>query len=237
MKILVLGASGATGKLVVEQLLDNNIQTRIVIREHAQLPEKSSGNKNLEIVRGNIDNFTAEELRSIMQDCDSAVCCLGHTISPKGMFGNPRRLVVNAVRKVTEAAASLERPTKFVLMSTTAYTNKDEGEKNTFGEAIVFSLLEMALPPHKDNMLAGDLLVHGLKGSARPEWVAVRPDSLIDEQTTSDYVVLSHKARSPIFNAGKVSRVNVAHFIVQLLLSEAVWQQWKYKTPVLYNQD
>jgi uncharacterized protein YbjT (DUF2867 family) len=32
MKVLVLGASGATGRLVVQQLLNRNIETKIVVR-------------------------------------------------------------------------------------------------------------------------------------------------------------------------------------------------------------
>ncbi len=32
MKILVLGASGATGKLVVQELANRNIQVRVVVR-------------------------------------------------------------------------------------------------------------------------------------------------------------------------------------------------------------
>jgi hypothetical protein len=95
-----------------------------------------------------------------MTGCDSIVCCLGHTITFKGMFGEPRRLVYNAVKKISEAAESFEYKTKFVLMSTTAYTNRRQGERNTWGEHIIFSLLETVLPPHKDNMLSGDHLVY-----------------------------------------------------------------------------
>ena len=61
MKILVLGASGATGKLLVSQLLNRNISVRIVLRETAMISVKAAYNKNIEIVRGNTnEKWTAK---------------------------------------------------------------------------------------------------------------------------------------------------------------------------------
>lgn len=237
MKTLVLGASGATGKLVVSQLLERNISARIVIRESATIPDKIIEDKNIEIVKGNIDSFSTGKLRDLMVDCDSIVCCLGHNISFKGIFGQPHKLVLNAVKKITAAIASYDAAKKFILMSTTAYTNKNQGEKNTFGEKLVFSLLEIVLPPHKDNILAGDHLVYEVGASEKIEWIAVRPDSLFDEESKSEYEIHEKKMRSPIFNAGKTSRINVGHFMVELLVNDSLWKDWKYKTPVIYNKE
>ena len=238
MKVLVLGASGATGRLVVSQLLERNIAVKIVVREGAKLPEGVAENNNSsEVVKGSVDDFTVEEIRKLMMDCDAAVCCLGHNISFHGIFGRPRRLVVNAVRKITEAMATSSSAKKLILMSTTAYTNKSLGEKSTAGEKFVFSLLEIILPPHKDNMLAGDHLIYEVGQSEKVEWTAVRPDSLFDEESTSEYEIFDTKIRSPLFNAGKTSRINVSHFMVELLLNDALWQKWKYKTPVIYNKE
>ena len=237
MTTLVLGASGATGKLVVARLLERNVPVRIVVRETAILPDTIKGNKNLEIVKANIDALDVNEIKRLIQDCDSIVCCLGHTISFKGLFGPPRRLVAHAVKKITAAITSLNTAKKLVLMSTTAYTNTLLGEKNKFAEKMIFSLLEIFLPPHRDNMLAGRHLVHGVKESTLIEWVAVRPDSLFDEENKSDYHVCESKARSPIFNPGKTSRINVSHFMVDLLCNDTLWQKWKHQTPVIYNKE
>ena len=237
MKTLVLGASGATGKLVVSQLLERNISARIVIRKSATFPDKIAEDKNIEIVKGSIDSFSTGKIRELILDCDSIVCCLGHNISFKGIFGRPHKLVVNAVKKITAAIVSYNTAKKFILMSTTAYTNKSQGEKNTFGEELVFSLLEIVLPPHKDNILAGDHLVYEMRASEKIEWIAVRPDSLFDEEIRSEYEIHEKKIRSPIFNAGKTSRINVGHFIVDLLVNDSLWKDWMYKTPVIYNNE
>jgi nucleoside-diphosphate-sugar epimerase len=237
MKTLVFGASGATGKLVVSQLLERNLSAKIVVREIAVIPAKIAENKNIEIVKGNVDDFTTDQIQKLMLDCDSIVCCLGHNISFKGLFGPPYNLVVNAVKKITNAASSFDTAKKFILMSTTAYTNKKQGERNTSGEKLIFSLLEILLPPHRDNIRAGDHLVYGSGTSKMIEWVAVRPDSLFDEENKSEYEIFESKTRSPIFNPGKTSRINVGHFMVELLVNDALWQKWKYKTPVIYNKE
>ncbi|MDZ7623130.1 MAG: NAD(P)H-binding protein [Ignavibacteriaceae bacterium] len=162
---------------------------------------------------------------------------LGHNISLKGIFGPPYKLVSNTLRKIIEALHSLKLNQKFILMSTTAYTNKTAGEKNSFGEKIIFSLLKVFLPPHRDNMLSADHLVYKLDEITDIEWVAVRPDTLIDEEKESRYEIHNHKIRSPIFNPGKTSRINVSHFMAELVTNDKLWQEWKHKTPVLYNKN
>ncbi len=237
MKALVLGASGATGKLVVQQLIKKNIQVRIVVRESAIVPVQISENKNIEVIKGNINDFDIAKIKDLVRDCDSVICCLGHNISFKGILGPPHKLIFNSVVKIIEALQSRELKPKFILMSTTAYTNRKAGEANSFGEKIVFSLLKVLLPPHKDNMLAADHLVYKLDSTNNIDWVAVRPDSLFDEENVSEYEIHNSKIRSPIFNPGKTSRINVSNFMAELVTNDKLWQQWKHKTPVIYNKD
>lgn len=237
MKVLVLGASGATGKLVVQELIKRNIQVRIVVRESAILPSKISDDKGIEIIKGNINDFEIAKINELVNDCNSVICCLGHNISFKGIYGPPLKLVSNTVSKIIEALKSQHINSKFVLMSTTAYTNGKINEVNGFKEKLVFSLLEVLLPPHKDNMLAANKLVNELSSKTSVEWVTVRPDSLFDEDNVTNYEIHNKKIRSPIFNPGKTSRINVSHFMVELISNDKLWQEWKYKTPVIYNKE
>jgi len=237
MKTLVLGASGATGKLVVQQLVKKNIQVRIVVRESAIIPNQISDDKSIEVIKGNINDFEFAKIKDLIKDCDSVICCLGHNISFKGIVGPPHKLVYNTVVKTIEALQSNALKPKFILMSTTAYTNIKTGEVNTFGERIVFSLLKILLPPHKDNMLAADHLVYKVGSKTNIDWIAVRPDSLLNEENVSEYELHNNKTRSPIFNPGKTSRINVSNFMAELVTNDQLWQEWKHKTPVIYNKE
>ena len=237
MKTLVLGASGATGKLVVQQLLKRSIPIRIVVRPSAKIIGNIPDDKRIEIVKGNISDFDIHKMIELVKDCNSVICCLGHNVSIKGLFGPPYNLVSKTVMKSIEAIQVQNIKVKFILMSTTAYTNKKSGESNTPGEKTIFFLLKYLLPPHKDNMLAADHLVYKLNSKSNIEWVAVRPDSLFDEEQESNYEILDAKKRSPVFNAGKTSRINVSHFMAELIVNDNLWQEWKYKTPVIYNKE
>ena len=40
---------------------------------------------------------------------------------------------------------------------------------------------------------------------------------------------------SPLFDSGKTSRINVAHFMADLMTDETCWETWKGQMPVIYN--
>lgn len=238
MRVLVLGASGATGKLVVRQLIKRKINLQIVIRASAVLAEEIRENPLVDVVRGNINEFTDSEMNNLLRNCDAIVSCLGHNISLKGLFGKPRFLVFDAIRSISETVKKgANIKVKLVLMSTTAYTNTIIGETNSIGEKIIFSLLNLLLPPHRDNVRAASYLINEIgKDHEIIEWVAVRPDTLNNNSDESSYEVYESPVRSPIFNAGITSRINVSHFMTELLSNEALWHEWKNKTPVVYNK-
>ncbi|HRW35693.1 MAG TPA: NAD(P)H-binding protein [Thermotogota bacterium] len=157
MRVLVLGASGATGSKVVRQLIKRNIETHILIRKTAILPEEITKNPLVEIMKGNITEFNSTEMKQLIKNCDVVISCLGHNITFKGLFGHPHYLVRDTVRSVCESAKkSSKGKVKLILMSTTAYTNKRYRERNKWGESIIFSLLMLLLPPHRDNVKAAD---------------------------------------------------------------------------------
>ncbi len=237
MKTLILGASGATGRLVVNQLVERNIPVKIVVRSQSTILDSYKDNELVETVRGNIDEYDVGQMTELVSDCAAVISCLGHNISFKGMYGAPHRLVYNLVKKICTVAESGANPKRFILMSTTAYTNKQLGESLSGKDAIIFGLLKLVLPPHRDNMLAGDFLVEHLGSDTGLEWVAVRPDSLVDKTVVEEYELFETKQRNPLSNPGKTSRIQVAHFMADLLLKDDLWQQWVYKTPVIYSKE
>jgi len=239
MKVLVLGASGATGKLVVTQVYRRNIISRIVVRRNASLPEEILNNQMIEIVRGNISEFDYSTNVKLIEGCDAVVCCLGHNITFKGIFGKPHMLVYGALKNICDAIIKdSPKKLKVILMNTTGHINKETSEKRSLGEMILLSIIKVLLPPHRDNVSAASYLSQVVgKNNSKIEWIAVRPDTLIDQETESPYDVFESPTRSPIFNAGKTSRINVSHFIAELLIDEELWQRWKNKMPVIYNKE
>lgn len=235
MKVLVLGATGQTGFHVVKQFLENSIQVKAIVRNAEKFKDNQS-DKNLKLFTENILDIEDKRLKDILDDVDVVISCLGHNISLKGIFGKPHYLVTEAIKKIVDNSND-KHPKKIILMNTTACLNTKQKEKFTFGESIIMGIMRSLLPPQRDNERALKYLEEKLNGEDVFEWIAVRPDTLITQDQVTDYEIFESPQRSPIFNAGKTSRINVAHFIMKLVLNEELWNEWMYKMPVIYNKE
>jgi hypothetical protein len=238
MKVIVLGGNGATGYHAVRQLLANHVEVTAIVRHPAKL-HALQDRRNLEIVTAGILEMDGHRLSELLRSADAVVCCLGHNLTGKGIWGKPRYLVTDAIRRIRESIKKMNaHPSiRLVLMSTTACLNADAGEKRKIGEQIVMFILRSLLPPQRDNEQAA----HFLKSAAGVkdtdiEWIMVRPDTLVNEESVTGYSVHPSPIRSPVFNPGKTSRINVGNFIMRLLCEKDLWEKWKYQMPVIYNE-
>jgi nucleoside-diphosphate-sugar epimerase len=235
---LVVGANGATGRLLVEQLLERGQHVKAMVRPGARLPGELDGQDRLTVVRASVLELSDHELAGLVADCQSVASCLGHHMSWKGIYGQPRRLVTDAARRLTRALAATRQAgaARFVLMNTAGNRNRDLDEPTAFGQRLVVGLIRVLLPPHADNEQAADYLrtAYG-QGSEAVEWVVVRPDSLTDEAAVTAYELHASPTRSAIFDPGTTSRINVAHFMAELISDDATWNRWKGQMPVIYN--
>ena len=238
MTCLIVGATGATGRLLVRELLDRDQKVRAVARTPSKLGKESLRHPNLSVVEGSISEMSGRDQAELVSGCDAAASCLGHNLTFKGLFGPPRRLVTDATRRICEALreGDRDRPAKFVLMNTTGNANRDLSEEISLAQKSVIFMLRLLLPPHVDNEQAADYLRLEV-GQADPGlgWVAVRPDGLIDAEAVSEYSLHPSPIRSAIFDAGNTSRVNVAHFMADLITDPELWSRWKGQMPVIYN--
>jgi nucleoside-diphosphate-sugar epimerase len=239
MTTLIIGASGATGRLLVEKLLARGQRVKIVVRSLDSLPETVKNHGGLSVIQASLLDLSDADMVSLVRGCSAVASCLGHNLTPRGMFGHPRRLVTDATGRLCSAirAAEPEEAVKFILMNTTGNRNHDLDERISFGQKCVIGLLRMLLPPHVDNEEAAEYL-RSRVGQNDPviEWSAVRPDSLTDETKVSDYQIFSSPTQSAIFGSGTTSRINVADFMVRLINDDTTWEMWKGRMPVIYNQ-
>ncbi|MEH6524075.1 NAD(P)-dependent oxidoreductase [Sulfitobacter sp.] len=238
MTTLIIGASGATGRLLVEELLARGQSVKIIVRSLDSLPETIKNHANLSVIKASILDLSDAEMIKHTHGCSAVISCLGHNLTLRGMFGGPRRLVTDATRRLCDAIRVNEpaEPVKFVLMNTTGNSNRDLDERISFSQKCVMVLIRLLLPPHVDNEKAADYLRKNI-GQTDPmiEWTAVRPDSLTDEVKVTEYDINTSPTRSAIFDAGSTSRINVAHFMAQLSESDSTWKMWRGKMPVIYN--
>lgn len=240
MTTLIVGATGATGKQLVEQLLSMGQKVKVIVRPSGKINDTWKNNDKISIIQANITEISVNEMMKYLIDCQSIASCLGHNISFKGIFGKPRKLVTDAVKLLCFAIQnnSPGKPIRFVLMNTTANRNRDLNEPISIVEKLVMGLIHFLVPPQSDNEKAADFLrVNIGQKNKLIEWVAVRPDTLIDVGNVTEYELCPSPIRSALSNSGKTSRINVGNFMSRLIIETDLWNKWKGQMPVIYNKE
>mgnify|MGYP003629951825 CR=1 FL=1 len=239
MTTLVVGATGATGRLLVEQLLQRGEQVKAIVRTPGSFNDFITHHSEFSEIQASVHDLTDAEMQQYVSDCDAVASCLGHQLSFQGIFGKPRLLVTDTVRRLCKAiqATHAEKPVRFVLMNTAGNSNRDLDEPISLAQKCMIGLLRILVPPHPDNEKAADYLRTRIGQTSQIiEWSVVRPDSLLNQDEVSEYELHPSPTRSAIFDAGQTSRINVGHFMADLLTNEELWNQWKGQMPVIYNQ-
>lgn len=255
--ILVVGATGATGKHVVRQLLQQGKQVRVIVRSKERMMDALKNadgkqellsndivEKNLIVKEASLLDLSDEELQEQVQGVQAVVSCLGHNMDMKGIFDKPRRLVTDAVRKLTTAMEKTttnitpQKP-KFILMGSDGVANPaGTDDKRSFVERALLCILRQLIPPHADNEDAAAYLYNYNRDSSgkKVEWCVVRPTDLIDSDVVGKYV-LYDKPKGSLFGSGSASRINVAKTMVDLIIGPKMWEQYKFTLPVMYDDD
>jgi len=234
--ILVAGATGQTGRLVVEQSLANDHKVRIIVRSRNRLPAEILEHPNINLIEASLLDLSDEQMADLAKGCDSVVSCLGHVINFNGIFGEPKQLCTEATKRLCKAIESNYplSPVRFILMNTVGVPNPDLSEQREWFERVVLSLLRWLIPPHKDNETAAKHL-HSNIGQKNKfvEWCSVRPDSLINEGVST--YEITESPSTGLFNGQPTARSNVAHFIVRLIEDDSLWTSWRFRMPVIMN--
>ena len=235
--VLLLGGTGRTGRSVLRQLLARDTCVRVVVRSADRLPPDLAGEPRLSVLQADLLSLSDEDLLEQVRGCDVVISCLGHTLSFKGIYGSPRDLVTQAATKLHRQIAVLRpaRPVKFVVMSSASVNHPggSDTRRSRFDRMLMW-LLRGILPPAMDNQRVADFLYRHV-GTSSPliEWVAARPDTLL-EGAVSQYLVHESLVNS-LFAPGRTNIANVAHFMCELATDRDAWKAWKGKLPVIVN--
>lgn len=242
-KVLVVGATGATGKHVVRYLLERGGTTVVaLVRSKEKLmgllkldEEKRS---NLIVKEAAISDLGTEELKEITEGCGAIVSCLGHNLTFRGMYRDGPFLI-KAVKNLT---ASMPKSCRFILMNSDGVANPDGSDpKRTYVERCVIALVRWLVPPHVDNEKSALYLYQ----NPSFDWVIVRPGDLVDkEEEEIDYKgekaydVYDHPQGS-LFGSGNTSaRSDVADFMAELATTDQkTWKEvYNHKMPAVYGK-
>jgi uncharacterized protein YbjT (DUF2867 family) len=208
MRILVIGATGGTGRKIVREALAQGYQVNALVRSVAKASPLLPG---ADLVEG--DALSVEATRKALSGCDGVISSLGPKLSPIREV----TLLSAATRVLLDAMHS--RSVSRLVCITGMGAGDSRGHGGFFYDCLLQPLLLGPIYRDKDRQEAA-IQTSGLR------WTIVRPTVLTDRPGTGNIRVLTDLTH---FHGGTIPRADVASFFV----SELQEQRWLEKTPLI----
>ena len=206
-KILVLGATGGTGQLIIRQALAKGYDVTALVRS----PEKGAGLTGVKLAIGDARDETA--LRQAIRGQDAVVSALGTPPSPfkeVTLLSTATRAVVNAMQ--AEGVSRL-----------VAITGIGAGDSAGHGG---FAFDHLILPLLLRHVYADKNRQEAIIRQSGLDWTLVRPAVLNDKPGKGAPRALEDLSQ---FHGGTIARADVAAFIVDELESG----KWLRRSPLI----
>lgn len=208
MKLLILGASGRSGRHLVEQALTDGHEVTAFVRDVGKLPIQHD---RLQVVAGDVLN--AEQLAAAVQGQDAVLSALGPTKgAPDDLLARSTRLLVDAMQRhgvkrvVVEGGAGMRVPEDHAGL----------------GSRLMSGLVARMIPKQVEDKR---LQMEALRGSSL-NWTIVRAPVLTDGPLTRTYQ-LGFPDMGP---GAKISRADIAH---AMLRQATVDDRWLGQAPAI----
>jgi uncharacterized protein YbjT (DUF2867 family) len=207
MKILVLGATGATGRLIVRKALDRGYEVVALVRSRARAADLAG----VELVEG--DARDPAELTRAIAGCDAVVSSLGTALSP---FRE-----VTLLSTATQALVKImtEQNIRRLVCITGLGAGDSRGHGGFFFDRLFLPL--MLRKVYEDKNRQEDAI-----RASKLDWTIVRPTVLNDKPGRGGIKALTDLSR---VHGGTIARSDVADFVVQQLAADT----WLHKTPLI----
>jgi putative NADH-flavin reductase len=206
-KILVLGATGGTGRLIVGQALQRGQEVTALVRS----PEKASGLKGAKLIVGDVRD--EKVLREALKDQDAVVSALGTPASPFREV----TLLSTATRSLV-GAMKAERVSRLVCI-TGIGAGDSVGHGGLLFDNVIFPLLLRKVYADKNRQ-------ETIVKDSGLDWILVRPSVLNDKPGRGSVRALMDLAG---FHGGGVSRADVATFVLDQMHADA----WLHRSPLI----
>ncbi|MDQ0996052.1 putative NADH-flavin reductase [Phyllobacterium ifriqiyense] len=206
-KIVILGATGPTGRYIVAQAVASGYDVTVLVRS----PEKAAELKGAKIVVG--DARDEKALRQTLKGRDAVISALGTPASPfreVTLLSTATRALVNAMK-----AEQISR----LIAVTGLGAGDSKGHGGFLFDNLIYPLLLRKVYADKNRQEA---IIHG----SDLDWTIVRPSILNKKQEHKPVRALTDLSD---VHGGTISRKDVATF----LLDQVTSSTWLNKTPFI----
>ncbi|MGO1244222.1 MAG: NAD(P)-dependent oxidoreductase [Sphingobacterium sp.] len=206
MKILLLGATGRTGRLIVEEALKQGYELNVLVRDKNKIFFNS---KSIKVYQGTPTRRA--DLAAAMQGCDLIISALGivrASDAPWSKLITPKNFISESIKNVIVEAGqqNLKR-----LITISAWGVGETKKQVPFWLRWLINYSNMG-PVYAEHELEEKLLAN-----SDLNWTAVRPVALNDSDKIKTLKVSFNNSPKPSLY---VSRKSVAKFIVDIVKSD-----------------
>ncbi|WP_375310272.1 SDR family oxidoreductase [Bradyrhizobium sp. A5] len=206
-KILVLGATGATGRLIVSQALARGYDVTALVRS----AEKARDLEGAKLIIGDAREATA--LREALRGRDAVASALGTAASPFREV----TLLSTATRALVSAMKA-EQVSRLVCI-TGIGAGDSAGHGGFLFDKLIFLLLLRKVYADKDRQ---ETIIR----NSGLDWVLVRPSVLSNKPGRGTIRTLTDLSG---FHGGSISRDDVARFVLDQVRDNA----WLHRSPLI----
>jgi uncharacterized protein YbjT (DUF2867 family) len=211
MKILILGATGRTGQLLVDEALKNSYDVNVLLRAGGKINNKSEA---FTIFQGTpIDE---KALRAAMNGCEAVLSTLNISRTsdfPWAPLRTPKNFLSLVMTNLIELARELQ--IKRIIVTTAWGVNETKKDlPYWFRWLIDYSNIGYA---YRDHELQEELLE-----KSNLSWTIVRPVGLTNSTKEKQVLVSINNSPKPQLT---ISRQSVAKFMISALYNELYFKQ------------
>lgn len=203
MKILIIGATRGIGLALTKLALESGHEVTALVRDVSKM---ALSHANLRVLHGDVGNQRSIEVALAGQDAVCVCIGVGPSRKPVDIFSNGARTVLAAMQ--TEPSVKL-------ISVTGIGAGDSRGHGGFLYDKLIQPLLLKSMFEDKDREEAI------IKASSM-DWMIVRPGLLTNGARTGKYRVLTDMNG---VTAGKISRDDVADFILQQLQHPTSFKQ------------
>lgn len=198
MKVLIIGGTGGTGRLIVQEARDRGHDVVALVR----CKEKAASLGQVQLVQG--DATDEPTFAAALEGCDAVISALGTPMSPFKEV----TLLSTATSALIHAMESQKVPRLICITGMGAGDSKGHG--GFIFDRIFNPLMLRKVYVDKDRQ-------ESLIRSSHLQWVIIRPSVLNDKPATGRIRVLTDLSN---FHGGSISRADVAKFTVDQLTND-----------------
>lgn len=199
LRVLVIGATGGTGRQLVRQALDLGHEVTAFVRKPAKLKIE---HPNLRVVKGNVLDYAS--LESAMQGQNAVVSALGHK-----RFFYPTKILSGGTQNILRAMKDCGVP-RFVCESSLGVGSA----VGRLGLLSTFFMIPVILPFYFWDRVRQEKLIE----ESDADWVIVRPCVLTNSEPKGSY---RHGANvGNYILTRRIARADVADFMLKQLTDD-----------------